>query len=160
MRAEQLCQWIYEVMREKEPCATHWLKLVAIVQAEIHNGNHANNSTWQMVVLIPKRDDIDLWGIDLIEVLFNTVTGLLNRCFTLVIQFHDVLYAFWVGCGTGNTALKAKMLQNITAIREAVLYEILLYLHKVFATLDRDRCLDIIAVYGVGPRALCLLWTY
>ena len=34
MRAEHLCQRLREAMQEEEPDATHWLKVVAIVQAE------------------------------------------------------------------------------------------------------------------------------
>ena len=34
---------------------------------------------------------------------------------------------------------------------EEVLYEIFLDLHKAYDALDRNRCLDILAAYGVGP---------
>ena len=43
---------------------------------------------------------------------------------------------------------------------EAVLHTILLELHKAYGALDWDMCLDILAVYGVGPRILHTLWTY
>ena len=45
-------------------------------------------------------------------------------------------------------------------MREAVLYNIFLDLQKVYYVIDRDRCLKIIAEYGVGPRALRILRTY
>ena len=37
---------------------------------------------------------------------------------------------------------------------------IFLYLHKTYDALDRDRCLEILEVYSVGPRACRLLQTY
>ena len=37
---------------------------------------------------------------------------------------------------------------------------IFLYLHKAYYTMDRSRCLDILELYGVGPRALRLLRRY
>ena len=45
-------------------------------------------------------------------------------------------------------------------IREEILYEILLDLHKAYATLDLGICLDIIAEYGISPWALRLLQRY
>ena len=45
-------------------------------------------------------------------------------------------------------------------MREAVLFGVFLGLHKLYNALDRDRCLVILAVYGVGPRTIRLLWTY
>ena len=39
-------------------------------------------------------------------------------------------------------------------MREEVLHAIFLDLHKAYDTLDRSRCLDIMEVYGMGPRAL------
>ena len=45
-------------------------------------------------------------------------------------------------------------------IREAIFYTILLDLHKAYANLERDRCLNILAGYGVGLLMLWILWTY
>ena len=45
-------------------------------------------------------------------------------------------------------------------MREAVLHEIFLDLQKAYNALDWNRCLEILAVYGVGPRALQLLREY
>ena len=45
-------------------------------------------------------------------------------------------------------------------MREAVLHEIFLELHKEYDALDRSRCLEILEGYGVGPRALLILRRY
>ena len=45
-------------------------------------------------------------------------------------------------------------------MRGVVLHEILLYLQKAYDALDRERCLDILAGYGVGPRTLRFFQTY
>ena len=42
-------------------------------------------------------------------------------------------------------------------MREAVLHEIYLDLQKAYDALDWKMCLEILAVYGVVPRALHLL---
>ena len=46
------------------------------------------------------------------------------------------------------------------AMREAVVYEIFLDLHKAYDALDWDRCREILVAYGVGPRALQILRMY
>ena len=45
-------------------------------------------------------------------------------------------------------------------MREEVLYVIFLDLHKAYAALDRDRCLEILELYSVGPQARRILWTH
>ena len=117
-------------MWEKEPEATQLMKVVAILQADFLNMTLANKSTCQMVVMIPKGGGGYFWGIGLVDVLWKTVTGLLNCLFTLAIQFHDVIHVFKAGHRMGTSSLKAKMLQQFTATREAVLYEISLDLQK------------------------------
>ena len=62
--------------------------------------------------------------------------------------------------GTGTATLKSKLLQQLAALREEVLYVIFLDLHKAYNALDTYRCLEILEGYSVGPRACRLLWTY
>ena len=45
-------------------------------------------------------------------------------------------------------------------MREEVLYVIFLGLHKPYDSLDRDRCLEILEGYGVGPRDRRILRLY
>ena len=84
----------------------------------------------------------------------------MNCRLTASIKFHDVLHGFRVGCGTGTTALEAKMLQQLTTMREVVLFEGFLDLQKAYDALDQGRRLEIITAYGVGPRKIRLFWTY
>ena len=60
----------------------------------------------------------------------------------------------------GTASLEAKIFQQLTAMRETFLHEIFLDLHKAYGALDRDRCIYIMAGYGVGPRALHIIWAY
>ena len=55
---------------------------------------------------------------------------------------------------------EAKLLQQLAAMREEVLYVIFLDLTKAYNTLDRSRCLEILEGYGVGPSARRFLTTY
>ena len=45
-------------------------------------------------------------------------------------------------------------------MREAVLFEVLLYIWKAYNTLDWDMALEHLTEYGVGPRTVQLLRTY
>ena len=104
------------------------------------------------MVLIPKRKK-DYRGIGLVEVMWKVVAEILNRRLTASIAFHDLLHFFREGRGTGTATLEAKLLQQLAALREEVMYVIFLDLHKAYDAMDRSRCLEILEVYDVGPRS-------
>ena len=126
MQVEHLRQWLQEAMQEKDPGDTHWMKVVAIAQAAFRNGTLADDIIWQVMVLILKGDGRDLRGIGLVEVHWKTMIVILNRRFASVIHLHEVLHGFWAGRRTGTAALEYKLLQQITAMRKVVLYDIFL----------------------------------
>ena len=80
-------------------------------------------------------------GIGLVEFLWNTVMVILNLRLTMVIQFHDTLHGFHIGRCTQTASLEAKLLQHTMAMREEVLYKIVLDLHKTYGALDCSSCL-------------------
>ena len=119
----------------------------------------AEEATWQAVVLIPKGKK-DYWGIGLVEVMWNVVVAILNFRFTSSITYYDALQGFREGRGTGTATLEAKLLQQLVALREEVLYVIFLELTKSYDALDRCRCLEILEGYSVGPNARSILTKY
>ena len=98
---------------------------------------------WQAVVLIPKEKNY-YRGIGLVEVLWKVATAILNRRLAASVTFHDFLPGFWAGRGTGTAILKKNLLQQLAALREEVLYVIFLDLHKVYDSLDRSMCMEIL----------------
>ena len=56
-----------------------------------------------------------------------------------------MLNRFWAGRGMDTSAIKAKLLQHLISMREAVLFEVFFYLQKAYDTLDWDRYLKILA---------------
>ena len=46
MRAEHLCQWLISETRDNLPDTTNWLKVVAIVQAELCDGTMTKECMW------------------------------------------------------------------------------------------------------------------
>ena len=137
----------------------NWERVVELVQTAFWYGELAEEATWQAVVLIPKGKG-DYRGIGLVEVMWLVMAVILNRRLTSSITFHAVLHGFRAGCGTGTATLEAKLLQQLAAMREEVLYVIFLDLTKAYDALDRSRCLGILEGYSVGPGARRLLSNY
>ena len=52
------------------------------------------------------------------EVIWKTMSSLLKFQLTAAITVHDVLNGFREGHGMGTATLKAKLLQQLTAMRE------------------------------------------
>ena len=86
--------------------------------------------------LIPKVEG-DYRCIILVEV-WKVLTVIINIRLTTSINFHNVIHDLQAGCGTGTASLKAKILQQLTEMREEVLYTIFIYLNKVYVALDRS----------------------
>ena len=72
---------------------------------------------------------------------WKLVAVILNRQLTGSIAYHNFPHVFRAVCGTGTATLEAKLLQQLAAMREEVLYVIFLDLHKAYDALDRDRYL-------------------
>ena len=60
------------------------------------------------------------------------------------IQFHNALHGFRTIRGMGTASLEANFIQQMMAMREEVLYETLLDLHKAYDALDRVCCMEIL----------------
>ena len=148
---------ISEAQTETE--ADNWTRVVDLVQLKFREVKLAEEATWQAVVLIPKGNK-DYRGIGLVEVMWKVVAEILNHQLMASITFHNFLHGFWAGHGTGIATIKAKLLQQVAALRKEVLDVIFLDLHKAYDALDRFRCLDILEGFGVGPRYMRLLQTY
>ena len=69
-----------------------------------------------------------------------------------MVKFHDVLQGFRAGRGTGAASLEANILQQLILMREEILYEVLINLWKFYDDLYRERCMDILVGFGIGPR--------
>ena len=111
-----------------------------LVQIAFREEELVEEEMCQAVVLITKGKK-EYRGICLMEVMWKVVAAVLNSHFTASITYHDFLHGFWAGHGTGTATLEAKLLQNLSSLREEVLYVIFLELHKVYDALDRSRCL-------------------
>ena len=85
---------------------------------------------------------------------------ILNCRFTISITYQDSLHGFREGRGTWNATFEVKLLQQVKAMREAVLHAIFLDLHKVYNALEGSRCLTILEVYDFCSSCLRLIRRY
>ena len=96
----------------------------------------------------------------MVDITWKVVAVILHCRLTTAITFHDALHVFRGGRGTGTATLEAKLLQQLAAMREEVLYVIFLDLTKAYDALDRSRSLEILKGYRVGERVRRLLREY
>ena len=108
------------------------------------------------MVLVPKGGG-ELCGIGLVEVVWKVAEMILNSQLTASITLYNILHGLQSGHGTGTATLKAKLLQQLSTMREEVLYVISLDLHKAYYALDRDIRLKILEGYGVGTQSCRIL---
>ena len=172
MRTEHLKGWLEasnrgkvaeekgeEKTKAEEEGRDLWGKLVELTQTAFREGEMAEEATWQTVVLTPKGKK-EYKGIGLVEVTWKVVAAILHRRLTTAITYHNALHGFWEGRSTGIATLEAKLLQQLAAMREEVLYVIFLDLTKAYDALDKSRSLEILKGYGVGQRTRRLLREY
>ena len=109
-----------------------------LIHTAFGEGRLAGEAMCQAVVLLSKGEK-DYRGIGLVEVMWKVVAAILNRRLTASITYHDFLHGFLVVRGTGNATIGAKLLHQLAALREEVLYVIFLDLHKAYDYLDISR---------------------
>ena len=149
MRAKHLRLWLRAAKREEHPDPGNWEKVIAIIQVDLRGGELTALCARKTVTMIPKGGGTKFREIGLVEILWKAISGIINHRIPSCIQFHDTLHGFSVGRGTGTATLKANLRQQIISMRDTVLHAILLDLRKAYNALERDRCLDILAGYGV-----------
>ena len=99
-------------------------------------------------------------GIGLVEVMWKVVAAILNRRLMASTTLYNFLHVFRAVRGKGTATIEDKLLQKLAALREEVLCEIFMELHKEYDALDRSRCLEILEGYILGPQPRRLLQTY
>jgi len=53
--------------------------------------------------------------------------------------------------------MEAKLAQQLAFIEQEALYETFIDLRKAYNAMDRERCLEILEGYGIGPNILRLI---
>jgi hypothetical protein len=132
---------------------------VSLVQHVFSTGEIPTDLAWSALVLIPKSSGGHR-GIGLLESVWKLISSIIDARIKNSVAFHDSLHGFRANRGTGTAGIEAKLLQQLAAIEQVPLYEIFIDLQKAYDTLDRERTLEILEGYGVGPMVIRLLRTF
>ena len=158
IRAEKLKEWLQEAEGEV-PDRTKWDLLVDLVQTCFQEQSLPSQMVWSTVVLLPKGGG-GFRGIGLLEIIWKLIESIINRRIMQKVKFHDCLHGFVPKRGTGTGCIEAKLVQQLHRIAHKVLFTVFVDLKKAFDTVHRERLLDILEGYGVGPRLRGLLRFY
>ena len=90
--------------------------VVGMIQATFHEGYLKEECAWYTVFLIPKGY-VAFRSIVLVEVMWKTVTRILNRRLAAAIKLYEMLHRFRMGRGTGTVSLEANLKQRLMAMR-------------------------------------------
>ena len=160
MRPEDIKKWLRDKIAEeegrKEGGGFCWDLLVKLIQGIWETGSIPEELEWIIIVLIPKDDKGNYRGIGLMEPIWKIMEGIMNRRLQ-AIQLHDSLHGSVKRRGTGTATIEAKLVQQLSYIEQEPLYAVFIDLRKAFDAMDRDRCLQILKDYGVGPNILRLI---
>jgi hypothetical protein len=107
-----------------------------------------------IIVLLPKGGG-DYRGIGLLDPIWKVVEKVMVARLS-VIKLHDCLHGGLPKRGTGTAIMEVKLQQQLAWVEQEPLFQIYLDLRKAYDALDRGRCLEILAGYGVGPNLLRL----
>ena len=77
-----------------------------------------------------------------------------------MIPLHLCLHGFTKGRGTGTGTMEAKLAQQLSFIDQEALFATFIDLRKAYDAMDRDRVLQILRGYGVGPNLLQLIASF
>ena len=78
------------------------------------------------------------------EEIWKVVLVIINHHIGVSITLHNMLHGLREGYGMGTVSLKAKLIHQLTAMREEFMYEIFMKMHKAYIALYKDRCLEIL----------------
>jgi hypothetical protein len=156
MRAEHLKEWLQGMKREEELedintiAGNQWRALVKLVQTVWNKGRIPPQLGWVITVLVPKGGG-GYRGIGLLEPIWKVIECVMDHRLEAIV-LHDSLHGCRNRRGTGTAVIEAKLTQQLAHIKQCPFYGVFVDLTKAFDAMDRERCLQLILEYEVGPN--------
>ncbi len=159
LQAEHIKVWLHDVTRDEEEdgdvgLGDKWRLFVKLMKAIWERGCVPKQMRWKIIVLLSKGNN-NYCGIGLLDPFWKVVEKNMVAQFASI-KLHDTLHGGLSKRGTRTATIEAKLHQSLAWRDQCPLYQIYLDLKKAYNALDRERMLDILAAYGVGPKMLAL----
>ena len=100
-----------------------------------------------MVFLLKRRGEYR--EIDLVKVVCK-VCARVNCWLKRSVTLHDALHGFRAESVMGTETLESKFAQQLAGLAHEPLFQVFLDIRKVYESLDRGRCMEILQVYDMG----------
>jgi Reverse transcriptase (RNA-dependent DNA polymerase) len=146
-------------MEERATKPEPWDKFCHLVSYCFETSELPQSACFSTLVLIPKSDG-GVRGIGLLESMWKVISMIIKERMSRTIHFNDTLHGFRPGRGTGTAIFEARLHHDRSIQQGKTLSQIFLDLSKAYDTLDRDRTIQLLQAYGVGPRLMRLLQTF
>ena len=114
---------------------------------------------WAIMVLPPKGKG-GYRVIWLVEVTCKVCKALFDCCLKQSVKLNNALHRFREGWVMGEATFEAKLAQHLAGLTHKPLFYVFLDVCKVYTSLDRGRCLELLRGYGLGPNLTRLLINY
>ena len=130
-----------------------------LVHQTFEDRNPPEDPAWATMVLIPKGKG-EFWVIGIVEVAWKVCAAVVNFRLKPVFVLHDALHGFRAGQGMGTATPEAKLAQQLSGLAHNPLFQVFLDIYKVYDSLDRGQCLEVLRGYGMKPNLAQLLKSY
>ena len=164
MRAEDVKSWAsayrFAIDNDLGKDNLPFTKLVHLIQECFRTGKLPKALHISTLVLIPKPGSADYRGIGLLEVAWKLISAIIDGRLKNGVTFQDEIHGFRQSRGTGTAVLCNKLQCQKAHLQGDALKQVYLDLSKAYDTLDRQRTIAILELYGVGPCVLRLLDTF
>jgi Reverse transcriptase (RNA-dependent DNA polymerase) len=152
---EDLRRWMMESEQEI-PRRDRWNRVVNVVQEAFRQRQLPERFNIGILVMIPKDKPGEYRGIALLEVLYKLITRIISDRINNNVTFHDAIHGFRRFRGTNTAISELKLVMRSTKLNAKYKprFIIFLDLEKAYDTLDRNRTIEILRAYGIGPNIL------
>ena len=93
-------------------------------------------------------------GIGLLECIHKLISQIINLHLSKAISFCDEVHGFRKKQGTFTAVGETKLRMQIATCQLEVLYQVCLDLSKAYDSIDRNKIVQLLKKYKMGPRLL------
>jgi Reverse transcriptase (RNA-dependent DNA polymerase) len=129
-----------------------WEKVVTIITLAFTTGNIPSSFYNAILVLVPTPGNKGFRGIALLVTIYKIMSMIIHRRLTSTINLHESIHGFCTQRGTGTAITNIKLLMQSIQRDINPMYMIFLDMKKAYDSVDRERILQLLQQYGVGPN--------